>query len=252
MADRLKRINYSIYLDPVNNPADLYASKVLHQWADDFAKLKSESGNEHSLALLNARNVQKQVYLSGLFMHLLSPDLSQQLSMQLTEAQVSEFTLEKTLQGLGYLATNTEQANNQQTQSELLEALKASIFEQVKTEAERTREHLSAAMSSTLATEAEKGSAASTVEAMTAAVSDAVEGHHEQNARLVKLAERQSQEIAELKQMLAAQSELIGKLSKDGISSKVGLSNQEQGETPVVDLNERLAHVQKIKKKGIF
>ena len=236
MADRLKRITYSIYLDPLNNPADLYVSKVLHQWADDFSRLKAGSGEENCLALLNARNVQKQVYLSGLFMHLLNPELSQQLSLQVTETQVSEFTLEKTLQGLGYNFNNPQPELLLADQSVLLEALKASICEQVTAEAERTREHISS-------------SSASPTVAETDGIDGAVESLHEQNAKLVSMIQSQSQQIAELKELLASQTELIRTLSKGSLNIKV---EQPDDDGPVIDLNERLAHVQKIKKKGIF
>lgn len=219
MAERLKRINYSIYLDPLNNPADLYASKVLHQWADDFSRLKAESGEENGLALLNARSVQKQVYLSGLFLHLLSPELSQQLSLQVTEAQVSASTLERTLYGLGLLAEDSASEDSLQEQHGLLEDLKASIVGHIQAEASHTREQLSS---------------------------------QTQQAELLKRVEGQAQEIAELKRLLTAQTELIRKLPSGGAVARQGQSTQEQDDTPVVDLNERLAHVQKIKKKGIF
>ena len=222
MAERLKRINYSIYLDPLNNPADLYASKVLHQWADDFSRLKAESAEENGLALINARNVQKQVYLSGLFLHLLSPELSQQLSLQVTEAQVSASTLERTLNGLGLLVEGSDSKSTQPGQHDLLQAIKDSIVEQVQAEASHTREHLSS------------------------------QRQHPEQTELLKRVEEQSQELAELKKLLTAQTELIRKLSSDNVRSPAGQPANIQQDTPVVDLNERLAHVQKIKKKGIF
>ncbi|MGF1733944.1 hypothetical protein [Photobacterium satsumensis] len=222
MAERLKRINYSIYLDPLNNPADLYASKVLHQWADDFSRLKAESAEENGLALLNARSVQKQVYLSGLFLHLLSPELSQQLSLQVTEAQVSASTLERTLYGLGLLAEDSGSGDSLQEQHDLLENIKASIVGHIQAEASNTREQLSS------------------------------QTQQIQQAELLKRVEGQAQEIAELKRLLTAQTELIRKLPSGEAMAQRGQSTQEQDETPVVDLNERLAHVQKIKKKGIF
>ncbi|PSU34045.1 hypothetical protein [Photobacterium lutimaris] len=239
MAERLKRINYSIYLDPLNNPADLYASKVLHQWADDFTRLKAESGEESGLALLNARNVQKQVYLSGLFMHLLSPELSQQLSLQVTESQVSEFTLEKTLHGLGFLVTKSEPKVSLQAQSELLEVLKASIGEQLRAEAELTRDHISSSISSAAAEKPASGDAGM----------GGVDGIYEQNEKLVSMLELQSKQIAELKQKLVSQAALIRAIPTGNIGSQSVSTNND---SPVVDLNERLAHVQKIKKKGIF
>ena len=226
MADRLKRINYSIYLDPLNNPADLYASKILHQWADDFSRLKAESPEENGLALINARNVQKQVYLSGLFLHLLSPELSQQLSLQVTESQVSTSTLERTLKGLSLLANEFEPEASQHAQSEMLQVIKASIVEHIQSEASHTRELLSQKQ-------------ASQVQQPT-------------QPELLKRIEEQSQEIAELKRLLTAQTEMIRNLPNGSVGAQQGRSTQEKNETPVVDLNERLAHVQKIKKKGIF
>ncbi|MCQ1060911.1 hypothetical protein ACQKPX_12705 [Photobacterium sp. DNB23_23_1] len=240
MAERLKRINYSIYLDPLNNPADLYASKVLHQWADDFTRLKAESAEENGLALLNARNVQKQVYLSGLFMHLLSPDLSQQLSLQVTESQVSELTLENTLQGLGFLVKNSPQEFNQEAQTALFEALKASISEQVKSEAKLTREYISSSERRTNSVEAESKDEA---------VIGSIDQLSDQNAKLVAMIDSQSQQIAELKNQLTAQTALIRTLSQRSTSRQ---DEPPGNPSPVVDLNERLAHVQKIKKKGIF
>ncbi|MGF1684186.1 hypothetical protein [Photobacterium minamisatsumaniensis] len=241
MSNRLKRISYSIFLDPLNNPADLYASKVLHQWAEELTRLNAATGNENSVALHNATHVHKQVYLSGLFLHLLNPELSQQLSAQLTEAQVTEFTLGNTLKGLGYNSASSDSAAGNAAQAELFEMLKNSICQQVKDESALTREQLGSAPVSSLLIETEN---------VIGAVSDAMSTTAEQNSQLINMIDSQAKELAELKTMLASQQTLIRNLSKNTVGTKAN-SVQEEAE-PVIDLNERLAHVQKIKKKGIF
>ncbi|WP_413113551.1 hypothetical protein [Thaumasiovibrio sp. DFM-14] len=254
MANRLKRVSYSIFLDPLNNPADLYASKVMHQWAEERRKLSAM--DESSLALHNAIHVHKQVYLSGLFLHLLNPELSQQLSAQLTESQISEFTLSKTLQGLGLESNDVgsvakdEQSLGQAT----LNALQTAITAQVREEALLTREAFTAQSTTPVNNVDSSVDSKAIAESVVEQLSGTNNLLTQQNSRLLGMVESQAKELDALKKMLVAQQASIQALaSGTGIANvKEGASTAEEIVSPVSDLNERLASVQKIKKKGIF
>ncbi|MCK6262016.1 hypothetical protein KP803_01860 [Vibrio sp. ZSDE26] len=249
MSDRLKRkrISYSILLDPQNNAADLYASKVLHQWAEKLTELTLASENKDSHALHEARNVHKHVYLSGLFLYLINPELSQRLSAQLTENQISEFTLTTTLQGLGYGSLNQQAEINHETFESQFESLAKTISDQISKESALTREGFDS-----LAIQRNSDSSEH-IQTQTRVDSDIIMATKGQNDHLIELIQDQNREIEQLKSMLVKQGTLIDLLSKDsaGFAEKK-LQGANSEKSPVIDLNERLAHVQKVKKKGIF
>ncbi|MGF1720360.1 hypothetical protein L4D20_10025 [Vibrio kyushuensis] len=245
MSDRLKRISYSIHLDPLNNPADLYASKVLHQLADKQKKLCSDSIEDSGLALHEAKNVHKNIYLSGLFLHLLNPELSQHLSAQLTEQQITGFTLEKTLQGLGYNLSNQDLESHDALNAERFETLATTICNRVAKEAALTREHVASIPESST-----KGN----VDNISNIDSDIIMATKGQNDHLIDMVNAQAKELTELKKMASDQHQLISSLTKSISSGQTQNLKKtvEEESFPVIDLNERLAHVQRVKKKGLF
>ncbi|WP_295899387.1 hypothetical protein [uncultured Vibrio sp.] len=247
MSDRLKRkrISYSILLDPQNNAADLYASKVLHQWAERLTKLSIESESDDSLALHEARNIHKNVYLSGLFLHLMNPELSQQLSAQLTESQISEFTLVKTLQGTGYLQADNAHKQQHNEVLDKIQALEKAVARQVTQESDKTRELLNVIAETSTKPEEIAGLNVD---------SEIIMATKGQNDHLIELVNSQAKELADLKSMLANQSQLIQSLTQRVANGQVSVAQPQYGDdnSPVIDLNERLAHVQRAKKKGIF
>ncbi|WP_087017112.1 hypothetical protein [Thaumasiovibrio subtropicus] len=221
MASRLKRISYSIFLDPLNNPSDLYASQIMHQWAK---ARQAPSSNQSTLEKHNAIHVHKQVYLSGLFLHLLSPEMTQRLSLQLTEEQITPDTLFNTLEGAGLEPLRLMESDKSEGHDTLLSRIGALL--------ERQRQDTDAHF-----------------DGIVSKISDSLDTRLGKTAerdcrQLVQQLDKQTSEIAELKKTV---NELKAALS-EGSSVK-----PQRKETQVVDdLNTRLKHVQKLKKKGIF
>lgn len=95
MINRLQKMKFTLYLDPQGNRADHYASNVLRKWADDLSAISQEEKSE--MEMLYAADVHKQIYMGGLFLHLLSPTASKQLSNLVIDGQVNSENLIKSL-----------------------------------------------------------------------------------------------------------------------------------------------------------
>ncbi len=238
MSDRLKRISYSILLDPLNVPADRFASKVLHEWADKIASL-ANSGDS-GIEMHDAKAIHKQVYLSGMFLHLLSPELSSRLGTQLTEDQVTVETLQATLENLGlHDSTASPTTGAGMLNADSLNRMEDALTEHIKLESQLTREQI--------IEQHEQSS-----DARDDTIADIVLATKGQNDHLIDIVKSQATQLTELKNLVKAQTQLIQSLSLTSSSSSDSKTAKSEEKTPVIDLNERLAHVQKIKKKGIF
>ncbi|CAH7381419.1 hypothetical protein VCHA53O466_40429 [Vibrio chagasii] len=95
MFNQLDKIRFTLYLDPRGNKADLYTRKILQKWASDLAKLDSDAND--GMDRFHAVSIHKQIYMSGLFLHLLSPTASKQLSNLVIEGEVNSQNLLKCL-----------------------------------------------------------------------------------------------------------------------------------------------------------
>lgn len=238
MSDRLKRISYSILLDPLNIPADRFASKVLHEWADKITSLASSA--ESSLEIHDAKAIHKQVYLSGMFLHLLNPELSSRLSIQLTDEQITVETLLAALESLGlHDSTASQTTGTGMLNADSLAKMEEALTEHIKLESQLTREQLNE--------QHEQSS-----DARDDTIADIVLATKGQNDHLIDIVKSQATQLTDLKSLVQAQTQLIQSLSLTSSSSTVTKPANSDEKTPVIDLNERLAHVQKIKKKGIF
>ncbi len=242
MANRLKRVSYSIFLDPLNNPADLYASKVMHQWATERQELES---SDDALARHNAIHIHKQIYLSGLFLHLLSPDVTQRLSAQLTEDQVSEFTLHNTLSGLGLDNSSAyAESDNEGVNSHTVVKALSAMLDERDTQQQNALSELFERMQSNAPDTASFSESSETIASELAGQNKALE---QQNQLMMA----QTRELNQLKDQIARLERQLAKATLSSVQTG-DEPKVEKEQSMVANLEDRIANVQRLKKKGIF
>lgn len=99
MSSQLKRVNYSIYLNPVNSLSDRYAVGVMQKWVNERKSMLDNP--DAGMDLHNSLHMHKNIYLSGMFLHLLSPALSAGLSTCLGDDTIKMATLKQQLDACG-------------------------------------------------------------------------------------------------------------------------------------------------------
>ncbi|WP_299019623.1 hypothetical protein [uncultured Photobacterium sp.] len=99
MSSQLKRVNYSIYLNPVNSLSDRYAVAIMQKWVNERKDMLDNP--EAGMDLHNSLHMHKNIYLSGMFLHLLSPALAAGLSSCLGDDTIKMATLKQHLDACG-------------------------------------------------------------------------------------------------------------------------------------------------------
>ncbi|MCG7584068.1 hypothetical protein [Photobacterium sp. OFAV2-7] len=99
MSSKLKRVNYSIYLNPVNSLSDRYAVGIMQKWVNERKDMLDNP--DDGLNLHNSLHMHKNIYLSGMFLHLLSPTLSAGLANSLGDDSIKMATLKQQLDACG-------------------------------------------------------------------------------------------------------------------------------------------------------
>lgn len=93
-----KRLTLSLTLNPALSGADRFAIRALKQW---YQQAKHSHKDEQDLQA-TVRKFHRDVYLSGLFLHLLHPGLASNLANLTTDGQISLSTLCHQLNSLGF------------------------------------------------------------------------------------------------------------------------------------------------------
>lgn len=99
MSSKLKRVNYSIYLNPVNSLSDRYAVGIMQKWVNERKDMLDNP--DDGLNLHNSLHMHKNIYLSGMFLHLLSPTLSAGLANSLGDDSIKMATLKQQFDACG-------------------------------------------------------------------------------------------------------------------------------------------------------
>jgi len=99
MSSKLKRVNYSIYLNPVNSLSDRYAVGIMQKWVNERKDMLDNP--DDGLNLHNSLHMHKNIYLSGMFLHLLSPTLSAGLASSLGDDSIKMATLKQHFDACG-------------------------------------------------------------------------------------------------------------------------------------------------------
>ncbi len=118
MSNRFKKVSLSLYLDPRQSSSDRIAYSTLADWA----KKRQQYAADPSAAvdLHNIVHVHKDIYLSGLFLHLLKPELATSLASSLSADAINQQVLVDVMNSHQISPSNSGQAIDQ---SQLLEAI---------------------------------------------------------------------------------------------------------------------------------
>lgn len=223
MSKRFKKIALAIYLDPAQKGPDSFTYETMVKWSQKRKEYASDPNA--SIELHQLIHIHKDIYLSGLYLHQLKPELAKSLALSLSNESINETVLFDTLKA--------HQIIKHEPTTVDLEELHASI---------------NAAISTHLNPEGFKPNERERGYVDSDSLSQNIE-HLLTN----KLSE-QSQLITELKQVVSKQTALINQLiNQNAQSSQVAVSpegNEENNSVQVIE--NRLANVQKIKKKGVF
>ncbi|WP_264876276.1 hypothetical protein [Vibrio agarivorans] len=96
MDSTLKKVSYSVFLDPTQNESDYFAYKIMQKWA----KQQKQFAQDPSAAvqLHNQIHIHKDIYLSGLYLHQLKPELAKSLASGLSKDTINNKTLNSILE----------------------------------------------------------------------------------------------------------------------------------------------------------
>lgn len=123
MSENAKRLSLMLTLNPALSEADRFAIRALKRW---YQQAKHSHEVEEDLQA-TVKKFHRDIYLSGLFLHLLNPGLASNLANLLTEEDVSLQTLLYQLNSMGFAVSETTPADDTREQ---LEQIQAAIAEQ--------------------------------------------------------------------------------------------------------------------------
>lgn len=98
MSSQLKRMTFSIYMDPGALESDRYAVGVLQNWYQRARKIQ-DGADEFDFS---KSRFHKDIYLSGMFMYVLAPNLCKVIANALGPEQVSMTTLRHAFASCGF------------------------------------------------------------------------------------------------------------------------------------------------------
>ncbi|CAE6917941.1 hypothetical protein [Vibrio sp. B1FLJ16] len=123
MSNRFKKVSLSLYLDPRQSSSDRIAYSTLADWA----KKRQQYAADPSAAvdLHNIVHVHKDIYLSGLFLHLLKPELATSLASSLSTDSIKEQVLIDVMSS--HQIIGSQGGGEAIDQSQLLEAISQQV-----------------------------------------------------------------------------------------------------------------------------
>lgn len=104
MSNAAKKLSLALYLNPETSQADRYAVGALQQW---YSKTKRTHADRAELDMV-VRLFHRDIYLAGLYLHLLSPRLCQGIASALDHHHINLVTLQQlcTASGLSWEQTS--------------------------------------------------------------------------------------------------------------------------------------------------
>ncbi|MFM7967235.1 hypothetical protein ACF2JD_02215 [Aeromonas sp. A-5] len=98
MSSQLKRMTFSIFMDPGALESDRYAAGVLQSWYQRARKIQDDVEEFD----FSKSRFHKDIYLSGMFMYVLAPNLCKAIANALGPEQVSMTTLRHAFASCGF------------------------------------------------------------------------------------------------------------------------------------------------------
>ncbi|MCS3832883.1 hypothetical protein HNP10_001621 [Aeromonas veronii] len=252
MSSQLKRMTFSIYMDPGALESDRYAVGVLQNWYQRARKIQ-EGTEEFDFS---KSRFHKDIYLSGMFMYVLAPNLCKAIANALGPEQVSMTTLRHAFASCGFnlgevaseaqpvadvmideivarLAPQLGQSDN----TSLVDEIVSRLGEQQPSEMwDELRQGLPAALDHDQLAEAIAGKLPSA-------------GAEQDLTPLASSIQLLSRQLEEQSRLIREQHRLIQRLaSAPARQSVVGT----EAEPLIEDLSSQVANMKKVKAKGIF
>ncbi|WP_232790141.1 hypothetical protein [Aeromonas sobria] len=252
MSSQLKRMTFSIYMDPGALESDRYAVGVLQNWYQRARKIQ-DSSEEFDFS---RSRFHKDIYLSGMFMYVLAPNLCKAIANALGPEQVSMTTLRHAFASCGFnlgeVAGDAQPAADamideivarlapqlgQRDTTSLVDEIVSRLGEQQPAEMwDELRQGLPAALDHDQLAEAIAGKLPSA-------------GAEQDLAPLVSSIQLLSRQLEEQSRLIREQHRLIQRLaSAPARQNAVGT----EAEPLIEDLSSQVANMKKVKAKGIF
>lgn len=252
MSSQLKRMTFSIYMDPGALESDRYAVGVLQNWYQRARKIQ-DSSEEFDFS---RSRFHKDIYLSGMFMYVLAPNLCKAIANALGPEQVSMTTLRHAFASCGFnlgeVAGDAQPAADamideivarlapqlgQRDTTSLVDEIVSRLGEQQPAEMwDELRQGLPAALDHEQLAEAIAGKLPSA-------------GAEQDLAPLASSIQLLSRQLEEQSRLIREQHRLIQRLaSAPARQSAVGT----EAEPLIEDLSSQVANMKKVKAKGIF
>ncbi|QTG88128.1 hypothetical protein JTI77_11225 [Vibrio furnissii] len=225
MSNRFKRVSFALYLDPKQSSADNFAFNTMLGWSKKRQELAADA--TAAMELHQLVHIHKHIYLSGLYLHTLKPELAMSLAS----------------------ALSTESINTQS----LLDMLKLHQIEP------QSAAGLDEAMCQTLADKVAASVQAQLSAAAPSAMSDGVASVLAQVQRLEETltsyttpaSSAEGEQVQELKRLIVKQSQLINQLI-GSLKQGAVVGQESSNDASAEPVEARLERVQKIRQKGVF
>ncbi|EMD1178639.1 hypothetical protein VP758_005270 [Vibrio harveyi] len=235
MSNQHKRVNFSIYLDPVNSASDRFAMGTLRKWVEERKELTTNptSGWE----LHHRLHMHKDIYLSGMFLYLLSPKLCELLATSLSNETNNIDMLSMQMQACGF---SLERDRKLFIEDEILTPILDKV-NPILDELGDLKHYLSETMS---IVNQENRSGIDDLQHLLEKLSE-LSLKMEKNIDINCDNNTINTDILELKSMLITQSQILNNISSNNMAEK-RIHPQEK------ELSDRIAAVKKLKKRGLF
>ncbi|MCG6215879.1 hypothetical protein [Vibrio furnissii] len=225
MSNRFKRVSFALYLDPKQSSADNFAFNTMLGWSKKRQELAADA--TAAMELHQLVHIHKHIYLSGLYLHSLKPELAMSLAS----------------------ALSTESINTQS----LLDILKLHQIEP------QSAAGLDETMCQTLADKVAASVQAQLSAAAPSAMSDGVASVLAQVQRLEEtltshttpVSSAEGEQVQELKRLIVKQSQLIHQLI-GSLKQGAVVGQESSNDASAEPVEARLERVQKIRQKGVF
>lgn len=266
MSSRFKKVSLALYLDPTQSKADSYAFTTLSSWAKRRQELSLDASA--TMELHQLVHVHKDIYLSGLFLYQLKPELAKSMAAALASDKISQSAL------FDALSLNQIQNANRPENAET-KAVESSIpdynerFDALLSRQEEAQNQISSLKAllneSALCLSEGEDNKKEPINGHVANMPDYSESF---KALLSQQADSHQQiidankQIASLQQLVQEQNRLIYQLMQQGVNNgsapTPALKPESDLRSPMLPdepkelVEQRLAKVQKMKKKGVF
>ncbi|TVO34915.1 hypothetical protein [Vibrio algivorus] len=258
MSSRFKKVSLALYLDPTQSKADSYTFNTLSSWAKRRQELSLDASA--TMELHQLVHVHKDIYLSGLFLYQLKPELAKSMAAALAGESITETALFDAL-SLNQIDSEARSTSVENKYSELSIPDYSNKLDVLLSQQESTNEKISALRDQlnepVFASEKDGKSMVDLPD-----YSGSFEVLLKQQAESHKQITDTNKQIISLQKLVQEQNRLIYQLMQQGVSgagiqashlkTESDMKSPMLPDEPKEQVEQRLAKVQKMKQKGVF